>query len=592
MAKSQKTTETLFSRPRARSFMALLIVGIMLLVSAMPALTSGALTPRPAVRPDLPGFIDTTYDQKITDYRFPLSAEYHGRLYIFWMSKIKFNNGTIAKAFIYGRSMDDRNGKYNNNTFDKPILFTPDPKDLIGVSNMWPTPIVFKDKLYLFWSSGDANSLPAGTGDGAYIIFRVLDGTNWSKNNTMVSIPGNDKAHWEDARPSALVYNDKLYLVWTRTIVETNLTYTKIVGRVFDGQTWGDLTEISTPSNITVCDSPYMTVYKTNIYLVYHIKNAVTRDIDVILTIFDGIKWSSPTSIYHVASPASEYISTPRLAVFNNPVTNKEEVWGVWATYGGTAVARKPTDWDIVGRVFDGSKWGDPFEITPPTDSESDTNPWIIVVNNRIYVLWESMDPTTKDGTDTDIVMRINDGSGWSEVQLVSRPGDRDFLDKNGEHNLGKDDQLSIGIYNHKLYAMFRSWDNITARDGSRDVVVRYVTDYDNDGDGYLDSQDAFPLDPNEWKDTDGDGCGDAKDAYPTNPDKCTKSTSPSGSESTFASLACLVVILFVVLVAALIYVFERPSPKDKKGTDEPEDDDTNDEKKPDAKAPAKAEEE
>ena len=41
----------------------------------------------------------------------------------------------------------------------------------------------------------------------------------------------------------------------------------------------------------------------------------------------------------------------------------------------------------------------------------------------------------------------------------------------------------------------------------------------DSDGDGYADSVDAFPNDPNEWADTDGDGIGDNSDLCPNDPD-------------------------------------------------------------------------
>jgi hypothetical protein len=37
--------------------------------------------------------------------------------------------------------------------------------------------------------------------------------------------------------------------------------------------------------------------------------------------------------------------------------------------------------------------------------------------------------------------------------------------------------------------------------------------DTDDDGDGYDDLTDRFPLDPNEWVDTDGDGVGNNADA-------------------------------------------------------------------------------
>jgi hypothetical protein len=40
--------------------------------------------------------------------------------------------------------------------------------------------------------------------------------------------------------------------------------------------------------------------------------------------------------------------------------------------------------------------------------------------------------------------------------------------------------------------------------------------DVDSDGDGYLDSVDAFPADATEWLDTDGDSHGDNSDAFPT----------------------------------------------------------------------------
>jgi hypothetical protein len=67
-----------------------------------------------------------------------------------------------------------------------------------------------------------------------------------------------------------------------------------------------------------------------------------------------------------------------------------------------------------------------------------------------------------------------------------------------------------------------------TDGDGMRDDV-----DHDDDGDGWEDSEDAFPLDPTEWLDTDGDGVGnkadtdddgdghdDSRDAYPLDPGK------------------------------------------------------------------------
>ena len=43
----------------------------------------------------------------------------------------------------------------------------------------------------------------------------------------------------------------------------------------------------------------------------------------------------------------------------------------------------------------------------------------------------------------------------------------------------------------------------------------------DSDGDSYLDGDDWFPVDPNEWSDTDRDGCGDNGDAFPFDRTEC-----------------------------------------------------------------------
>ncbi|WP_068545174.1 thrombospondin type 3 repeat-containing protein [Thalassotalea crassostreae] len=55
----------------------------------------------------------------------------------------------------------------------------------------------------------------------------------------------------------------------------------------------------------------------------------------------------------------------------------------------------------------------------------------------------------------------------------------------------------------------------------SAPLLVRVVTFDplgDNDGDGYINDEDAFMDDPNEWIDTDGDGVGDNGDVFPDDP--------------------------------------------------------------------------
>ena len=63
-----------------------------------------------------------------------------------------------------------------------------------------------------------------------------------------------------------------------------------------------------------------------------------------------------------------------------------------------------------------------------------------------------------------------------------------------------------------------------TVSDNEDDNYVEDVKDttapkeIDTDGDGYNDTIDAFPHDPNEWIDSDNDGVGDNSDAFPNDP--------------------------------------------------------------------------
>lgn len=78
---------------------------------------------------------------------------------------------------------------------------------------------------------------------------------------------------------------------------------------------------------------------------------------------------------------------------------------------------------------------------------------------------------------------------------------------------------------NHKIAVKIYPW-NAEIDDPSNNWIVTEIfagrdtdfdgipndTDDDDDGDGVIDTEDAFPLDPKEWVDTDGDGIGDNTD--------------------------------------------------------------------------------
>ncbi|PKG58586.1 M9 family metallopeptidase [Shewanella sp. GutDb-MelDb] len=65
-------------------------------------------------------------------------------------------------------------------------------------------------------------------------------------------------------------------------------------------------------------------------------------------------------------------------------------------------------------------------------------------------------------------------------------------------------------------------WNTWLASVGSNDdsIDTGIVAPVDSDGDGVIDSQDAFPFDASETTDTDGDGVGDNADVFPSNPNE------------------------------------------------------------------------
>lgn len=75
----------------------------------------------------------------------------------------------------------------------------------------------------------------------------------------------------------------------------------------------------------------------------------------------------------------------------------------------------------------------------------------------------------------------------------------------------------------------------------------------DSDEDTYIDGEDAFPVNPKEWKDSDNDGYGDAnEDAFPRDPDEWDDSDGDGiGDNSDF--LPTLNNILFFVIIIAII---------------------------------------
>ncbi|MFT6387093.1 MAG: subtilisin family serine protease [Cellvibrionaceae bacterium] len=70
---------------------------------------------------------------------------------------------------------------------------------------------------------------------------------------------------------------------------------------------------------------------------------------------------------------------------------------------------------------------------------------------------------------------------------------------------------------------------------GVDDLIETTEPPLDSDGDGFVDSIDAFPSDPTEWLDTDSDGVGDNSDVFPSDPTESADSDSDGVGDNTDA---------------------------------------------------------
>jgi len=127
-----------------------------------------------------------------------------------------------------------------------------------------------------------------------------------------------------------------------------------------------------------------------------------------------------------------------------------------------------------------------------------------------------------------------------------------------------------IDEYNHNVSKIV----NITVKYSDLDNDgIPDKDDPDDDNDGYLDSEDAFPNDKDEWLDTDFDGKGnradpdddndghpDSEDEYPLDKDRWQKE-----EESTNEGLVLPLIVLVIVIIIVVLVLFAYLRSKKKK---------------------------
>jgi len=492
------------------------------------------------------------------------AVEMNGKLFITWQGKNYRQDGNGSRGAIFFRIFDDSGTRQNASwgpIFN--LTDTTNSGDRYGHANDYPCIVNYSGTAYVLWESEDETQKPAPRNSTLHdILMKKFDGTRWS-DVMFFNEPAPADSEVRSFRPRAASFNNQLFAAWLRA----NGSLGEIVVRAYDGE-FGPETVVSVPSTTARCDWPFLMVFKDQLYLVWEMNDPAAARSYVMMSVYSGASWSTPRVIYEV--PVNNFKDlNPKLAIYNNPVSGKEELWAAWRTVDGEgATWREPGDQDIVMRQVDGTTLGPYVQVSPASDRLDDTRPNLIALGQTLYIVWETNDDSTSDGADYDIVMRSFDGQRLSPVTSISPPGDRceSVVIDTEPHNLGDDEFPSVSLYRNRLFVLYQTYDDITGMpdvapgENLRAIIMKLAVDADTDIDGYLDSSDAFPNDALDWKDSDGDDVGDNSDYRPYDP--AIWKTPPPEVKQWKDPMPLLLVIIILIVVAIVMVGASASRPK------------------------------
>jgi len=564
-----------------------LLAAVLMLLSAIPLdVTAEWVAPVPGSKTD-DEFWDVTYDfesfwaKNWPNYTVERSsreesiAVYNGKLFILWEGTLVPNTPQQPVAYlgkVYMRSYCDTNGT----PAWGPIIDVTPNAVYSDHNNMKSRLIPYKDKLYIFWESGDNAQKPAGTPVERFdIMLRVYDeagGTPHLSQPAVLGRSGSSGAWGFDQWPALVVYKDKLYVIWYREDIIKG--FSDLLYMAYDGTGWSDVKVMSRyPNNDTTNIMPSATVWKDRLYVLWQTWVSSKRSSQVVYSCTeDGNIWTPIVNLSKTIdlTRSGKFDMMPGAAVYDNPVTGKVELHAFWKTLGGfESTQGSEKDTDLVTRVFDGTSWGPTRELSPTYDDGVDTDPNIIAFGGQLHIFWATRDKTDTLGNDGDILHVVYDGQTYSQPVEISRHGDRDefFLEDGEVWNKGDDFWPRAVIYpdrwgGPRLFVAWWTNDYITGccydepNGTESSIVLTLLVDADHDGDGVKDHYDACPDDPMDHVDSDGDGVCDSKDWKPNDP---TVWNEPSGGTGNGPRgdpmlVYVLLIVLFMVGVALLAY--------------------------------------
>ena len=430
---------------------------------------------RPEWHPDAP----YEYDPEL--------CEYNDRLFVAYRT-YSWRDANQSDADIAINSTQDGNNWQSQITEitkapDTEVPYTGGKRS----GDFYPSLAVFNDKLYCAWES--ASVLPEGSTHGMDrdIVWSSFDGTGWSEPQELTApdeqaaenIYSKNPGLKDDYRVQLCTFNngsaEQLFAVWTANNTGDEWFPEErkgdiVISRTVDGVHWTvgqDLTKDDRRYDEDYL--PQLVEFKTdngNALFVFWVSNNFANtngsDWDIVYRFsYDGITWSDQQNLLRNAavkeSPESENAidDDPFVLIFN------DKLYIIWRTSNPNI--SQDNDIDIVmSSTTDGLNWTIPIELTPAEDKSFNNRPQAAIYNNDLAIVWRIVEENDV-GT---IVLRIyNESSNQLSKQLKISP----------INNGGDDYSPDIISFKDQLYIAWVTQDNLTARGDDSDLVIRSV---------------------------------------------------------------------------------------------------------------------
>jgi hypothetical protein len=235
----------------------------------------------------------------------------------------------------------------------------------IGIeTQQYPRVAVSGGNVYVVWQDGR---------DGDWdVYYRFHDGFVWSSVQELSADVGTEAQTF----PCVAAGGGRVYVAWA----DAGGGDTDIMMKVFNGVSWGAITEVSQDSTNEAQDELDISYDSGKLHVVWQEVQGTDRDI--FHRSWDGSTFSSITEIS--IDSGTEFQDVPSVAA------EFGKVHAVWADRGDG-------DWDIVYRQFDGASWTAIQEISGDAASENQWNPYVASDNGVVHVVWEDQGDGDQD---------------------------------------------------------------------------------------------------------------------------------------------------------------------------------------------------